>query len=231
MQAAQNTWSGTTTMTPYQWTAPAHPETDARRNAGRRLIAPERIDVSHLAHNSFDDLAVWGNLHAMNLNVPTLSCDPLPAMNQSLRHSLKALVLTALAAGAGSSSATGLPVHAQPVTAEQWDNPTFYLRSHPTMLSPQVLELRRALPHADVMAIRDLYDLSGKVFKDVTDLEREYSFHRDHDTGEPVLFLTLRTHGQLDVDQLLERESALFAEADAQPALKAVQAYHVVTAV
>lgn len=229
MQVALHTWSGTTTMSPHQWTTTTQPESGVQDAGERLLVAPEYIDVSHLAHNSFEDLGMWGNIRALNPNVPTLSCDPLPAINQSLRHSLKALMLTALAAG--PAGAMGLPSHAQPVTAEQWDNPSSYLRSHPTMLSPQVHELRRALPQADVMAIRDLYDLTDKFFGDVENLEREYSFHRDHDTGEPILFLTLRTHGQLDVDQLLEREIAFFSEADAQPALKAAQVYHVVTAV
>lgn len=142
------------------------------------------------------------------------------------------------AAAAALVPATGLAApgmwvqtYDAPHTTVTWDSLQHRLQQHPAMTSPQVQSFIRAAPLADVTAIRDIYDLTEEFFGDVVGLQREYSFHNDHDTGEPVLFLTLRTHGQLDVDELLEREVGLLTAADTQPALKATQAYHVVTAV
>lgn len=197
--------------------------------APRHTVGPEHFDVSDFANKSSGELAGWKNQLLLVSHNPLLACDPLPVLNQHVLQGVKVVVLTALTATAPVGQ--WLQPDHQPATAQQWDNPASVLKSHPTMSSPKVLELRRALPQADVLAIRDMYDLTEQFFGDVDNLEREYSFHRDYDTGEPVLFLTLRTHGNLDVDQLLEREMNLFAAVDKQPVLKAVQAYHVVTAV
>lgn len=172
--------------------------------------------------------AFAGHFHC----TPQLTADPLPAMNRHFAKGLAcAVTVAALSPVAGVALSDIWPQNLRsPSTAVKWDNVVERLISHPTMNSTQVKKLLEAMPEADVVAIRDLYDLTDHFFGDLIGLEREYEFHRDFDTNEPLLFLTIRTHG-LDVDELLRREIALHEEAAKYPSLKAAANYHVISAV
>lgn len=161
-----------------------------------------------------------------------LTADPLPTMN---RHVAKGLACALTVAAFSPIAGASLPdIWLQnlraPSTAVEWDNVVEHLVGHPTMNSAQVKKLLEARPEADVVAVRDLYDLTDRFFGDVAGLEREYEFHRDFDTNEPLLFLTVRTNG-MEVDELLRREMAMHEEAAKYPSLKAATNYHVISAV
>lgn len=115
-----------------------------------------------------------------------------------------------------------------PDTARAWSNSVAPV-THPTMVSTAVREFKLAKPDADLDALRRLYDLAHLYFGNVPGLSARYTFHIDHDTQEPLLFLSLLTQG-LEVEEIVQRELAMFSVIDAEPTLKAATDYHIVTA-
>lgn len=207
--------------------------------AGQLDYAPEAAQTSYLpAHStagSAYDISAMSSIGLQHFHTGFMNTFDLRPMNRQVVMGLGCMATAAAAVAAPITGAAPpgmwLETYELPSTAVAWDNPLQRLQHHPAIASPHVQSFLRAAPQADVGAIRDMYDLTEEFFGDVKGLQRDYCFHRDHDTGEAVLFLTLRTQGQLELDQLLGREIDLFTAADTKPALKAVQAYHVVTAV
>lgn len=228
MQATMHVLPNGTMPAPRLYDALQYPSPAQHGNV-KRSLDPSVFDLSGFANNSNSDIAAWTDLVSLHRYNPQLTADPLPQMNQNFSKGLQVVALTALTAGTplGFQWAN---TQLTPPTAAQWDNVVETLQAHPTMSSPHVKELLQVMPGADVVAIRDLYDLTDRFFGDVAGLEREYDFHRDHDTNEPLLFLTIRTNG-MDVDELLRREIALHEEAGKQPGLKSTTRYHIITAV
>jgi hypothetical protein len=99
------------------------------------------------------------------------------------------------------------------------------------MSYPAVQEfIQSARLTADIEAIRQIHDVALARFSDLKQVTASYEFSEDFDTGKPMLFLEIDTHG-MDLAEQMRREKSIFATISQNPALRAANAYNILTVV
>lgn len=172
--------------------------------------------------------------------MPARSQTTAAAASEPWHHKVARQLTTALtAATAGATAITGGAAAAQAWTASvtaptaaraTWDNVVSALR-HPIMSHPEVQHfIQSARLKADIEAIRQIYDVALSRFSDLDQVTASYEFSEDFDTGKPMLFLEIDTHG-MDLAEQMRREQSIFAMISQSPALRAANAYNILTVV
>jgi hypothetical protein len=167
------------------------------------------------------ELQRWG--------MPARSQTAAPATSEPLHRKVTRQLTTALtAATAGMTAITGSVASTQawsisakaPTAARAtWENIASALR-HPIMSYPAVQEfIQSARLTADIEAIRQIHDVALARFSDLKQVTASYEFSEDFDT-----------HG-MDLAEQMRREKSIFATISQNPALRAANAYNILTVV
>ena len=172
--------------------------------------------------------------------IPARSQTTASATSEPLHHKVARQLTTALtAATAGAMAITGgataaqawaISVTAPTAARAKWENVASALR-HPIMSNPEVQHfIQSARLTADIEAIRQIHDVALARFSDLKQVTASYEFSEDFDTGKPMLFLEIDTHG-MDLAEQMRREQSIFATISQNPALRAANAYNILTVV
>lgn len=171
----------------------------------------------------------WADLVRLHPYSPQLTADPLPRMNQTVSKGVQIAAVCVMTTGTVMGANWGI-IQPPPATVVGWDDAAQSITGHPTMCSPEVASYLQAARDEDITTLRALYDRFTAAFGDAPHLEASYRFSFDHETENPLLFLTLDTHG-MDLEEVMLREMAVHELIAQDPVLKAATKNHIITAV
>lgn len=186
-----------------------------------------------LASSRLFDANSYANLADLSFNSMSVHTGtPTDAWTEPTAKRLyTTMIVGAIAMGGTSFDITDvqawLPAVGQPDSAVAWDNAVLWSQ-HPTLSAHDVSMFMRNMPGADLRALQSIYDLAAAAFGDIPDLHPRYRFDVDADSGRPLLFLNIDTHG-MDTDEQLKREVTLHEKIFQDDSLKSALTYHVVS--